>query len=111
MQQPRLSGKTPSHNLLQIPRLIPIDTFHREAITRARHQRRRINNQRAELLEAAPEGGEIRLARPDIGGGVFGEFCVDGRRALQGRVVVERAVQVVRALVGVVVSVAEGFFA
>lgn len=111
MQQPRLSRKTSPHHFLQIPIFIPIHTLHREAITRSGHQRRRINDQCTQLLKAAPKGREIRLARPDIRGSVLGELCVDGGGALQGRVFVEGAVEVVGALVGVVVAVAEGFFA
>lgn len=98
--------------MLQVPGLVVGDVGLGVAIAGARDQRRGVDDQLAEVLEAAAEGGQAVGGRPDVGRGVAGEIGeAVGGGALEVGVLVEGAVDIVGALEGVEVAGPEGLFA
>lgn len=96
MQQARLGRQTRPHDMLEIPLLVPLDIRQRVAVARPRDQGRRVDDQRAEILDILAESGQSLRRRPDVGRGILREIREVVRGGvLQFRVLVEGAVDVV----------------
>lgn len=86
----------------EIPGLIAVDIGLGVAITGLGDQRGGVDDQRTEGLNAGPEAGQFTLRWPNVWRCVLGQIGeAVGWGVLQGCVLVEGAVDVVRALEGV----------
>lgn len=112
MQQPGLSGQAGFHHVLEVSFLVAVDVGEGVAVAGAGDERGGVDDECAELLEAAAESRKTVCWRPDIGGCVFGQIVEVVRGgALEVGVLVEGTVDVVGAFEGVEVAGPEGFFA
>lgn len=71
MQQPSLSRQTGLDHVLEVSGLVAVDVGDGVAITSAGNERGGVDDELAEVLQAAAEGRETVCGRPDVGGGIL----------------------------------------
>ena len=109
VQEPGLGGRAGLDDVLEVAGLVVGDLLDGEPVAGARDQDRDVDDERDELLRRGPEGRDVLFRRPHVRRRVLFEARVLGAvRALQGRVLVEGAIDVVGALLGVDDARAEG---
>lgn len=109
VQQPRLGGVARAHDVLDVAAGVAFDLALGVAVAGARDEDGGVDEEAAEVLEAALEAREDGRRRPDVGREVLGEVLGGelgrGPGAVERRVRVEGAVGVERALEGVDLAV------
>ena len=109
MQEPGLGGRAGLDDVLEVAGLVVCDLLDGEPVAGAGDQDRDVDDERDELLRHGPEGRHVLFERPHVGRRVLFEARVSfAFGALQGRVLVEGAIDVVGALLSVDDAWAEG---
>ena len=113
MQQSGFRSGARLHDTLEVARFVVRDAVGRSVtVASASDENCGVDDERGESFEGSAETGQKGFGGPDIGSCVLGELGVRWWRrggALKGRRVIEGAIHVVGAFVGVVATRLEGF--